>query len=106
VFGSTKRELIQMAKKPNVSKIAEGEWIVRYRSGLVKVELAEVYLVNVIGSEYEICSADTYGAFPADFYRVTNVYTGKVKTFYGEMARFDARRFASDLDFACWVYLD
>ena len=89
-----------MAKSPTVSKISKDEWFTKFESGLVKVEIAEVYLVNVIGSQYEICEWDTYGAFPADFYRVTNVRTNKKKIFYGEMAWMDARRLASDLDFA------
>lgn len=87
---------------PSVSKIRKDEWQVRYESGLVKVERAEVYLVNVMGSKYEICSHDTHGAFDADFYRITNVRTGKVRIFWGETGWMDARRFAGDLDFAAW----
>lgn len=91
-----------MAKAPNVSKIEKNEWWTKFESGLVKVEVAEVYLVNVIGSQYEICEWDTYGAFPADFYRVTNVRTNKKKIFWGEMAWMDAQRLAGDLDFASY----
>lgn len=91
-----------MAKMPNVSKIQKNEWWTKFESGLVKVEIAEVYLVNRIGSEYEICDSDEHGAFPADFYRVTNVRTAKKKIFWGEMAWMDARRLASDLDFGAW----
>lgn len=87
---------------PSVSKIRKDEWQVLFESGLVKVERAEVYLVNVMGSKYEVCSHDTHGAFDADFYRITNVRTSKVKFFWGETGWMDARRFASDLDFAAW----
>ena len=91
-----------MAKMPSVSKIEKNDWWTKFESGLVKVEVAQVYLVNVIGSQYEICSHDTHGAFDADFYRITNVRTNKKKIFWGETAWMDARRFASDLDFAAW----
>lgn len=91
-----------MARMPSVSKIKKDEWRTKFESGLVKVEIAEVYLVNVMGSQYEICSHDTHGAFYADFYRITNVRTNKAKIFWGETAWMDARRFASDLDFGAW----
>ena len=84
---------------PSVSKIEKEDWETRFESGLVKIEIAEVYLVNVMGSQYEICDWDTHGAFPADFYRVTNVRTNKKKIFWGETGWMDAQRFASDLDF-------
>lgn len=84
---------------PSVSKIRKDEWEILYESGLVKIEIAEVYLVNVMGSKYEVCSHDTHGAFRADFYRVTNVRTNKPKLFWGETAWMDAQRFAGDLDF-------
>lgn len=89
-----------MAKSPNVSKIGKDEWFTKFESGLVKVEVAYVYLVNTIGSTYEICDEDTHGAFQTDFYRVTNVRTNKKKVFYGEVAWMDAQRLASDLDFS------
>lgn len=91
-----------MARMPSVSKIEKNDWWTKFESGLVKVEVAEVYLVNVQGSEYQICDWDVYGAFAADFYRITNVRTNKKKIFWGETAWMDARRFASDLDFAAW----
>lgn len=91
-----------MANKPSVSKIRKNEWWTKFESGLVKVEVAHIYLVNVIGAKYEVCSADTHGAFDADVWRVTNVRTNKVKVFWGETAWMDARRFASDLDFGAW----
>ena len=87
---------------PSVSKIRKDEWETLYESNLVKIEIAEVYLVNVMGSQYEICSHDAHGAFYADFYRITNVRTNKAKIFWGETAWMDARRFAGDLDFASW----
>lgn len=91
-----------MAKMPNVSKIGKNEWWTKFDTGLVKVEIAEVYLVNVIGSQYEVCDRETYGAFPADFYRVTNVRTNKKKLFWGETAWMDAQRYAGDIDFAAY----
>jgi hypothetical protein len=87
-----------MSRMPSVSKIKKEEWRTEFESGLVKVEIAEVYLVNTIGSKYEICSRDTHRAFDADFYRVTCLLTNKKKIFWGETAWMDARRFAGDLD--------
>ncbi len=40
--------------------------------------------------------------FAEDYWRMTNLATGKKKYFYGEMAWADSRREASDLDFGAW----
>ena len=91
-----------MASMLRVSQIAKDDWFVKYESDLVKVEVAFIYLVNVSGSKYEICSHDTYGAFNAEVWRVFDFKTKRGKVFSGETAWSDARRFASDLDFGAW----
>lgn len=88
-------------KNPSVKEVPSDSWYVEYESDLVKVESAEVS-IQQLGQSYNIVPLDTHGSFRGEFWKVTNLETKKVKTFFGETAWSDARRFASDLDFGAW----
>ncbi len=67
--------------KPSVSAVKE--WDTVYASDLVELAVGTA-------------------VFDEDYWRMTNLATGKKKYFYGEMAWADSRREASDLDFGAW----
>jgi hypothetical protein len=67
--------------KPSVSAVKE--WDTVYESDLVELAVGTA-------------------VFAEDYWRMTNVITGKKKYFYGELAWADSRREASDLDFEAW----
>jgi hypothetical protein len=67
--------------KPSVSEVKE--WDTVYESDLVELAVGTA-------------------VFAEDYWRMTNVITGKKKYFYGELAWADSRREASDLDFEAW----
>jgi hypothetical protein len=67
--------------KPSVSAVKE--WDTVYESDLVELAVGTA-------------------VFAEDYWRMTNVVTGKKKYFYGELAWADSRREASDLDFEAW----
>lgn len=69
--------------KPSISKVKS--WDTVYDSDLVKV---------MVGT----------AEFPEDFWKVVPAKeTGKkAKSFYGELAWSDSRRYASDIDFGAW----
>jgi hypothetical protein len=67
--------------KPSVSLVKE--WDTVYESDLVELAVGTA-------------------EFPEDYWRMTDVATGKKKYFYGESAWSDSRREASDIDFGAW----
>lgn len=67
--------------KPSVSLVKE--WEVVYTSDLVELAMGSA-------------------VFDADYWRMTNLATGKKKYYYGELAWSDSRREASDIDFGAW----
>lgn len=67
--------------KPSVSLVKD--WEVVYDSDLVELAVGTA-------------------VFDEDYWRMTNLATGKKKYFYGESAWSDSRREASDLDFGAW----
>ncbi len=67
--------------KPSVSLVKN--WDTVYESDLVELAVGTA-------------------VFAEDYWRMTNLETGKKKYFYGEMAWADSRREASDLDFGAW----
>ena len=92
-----------MARVPNVSKVAKDAWWTKFESDKVKVEVADIRLAQVTGtSRYEVVAVGTPNSFDAEVWRVTDAKSGKAKVFWGETAWSDARRYASDFDFAAW----
>jgi hypothetical protein len=95
-----------MARKPSVADVPKNAWRVKYLSGLVRVETAEVKIAEYTTAKgtagYKVVADGTPNSFDADFWRVTNLITNKSKTYFGESAWMDARREASDLDFGAW----
>ncbi len=67
--------------KPSVALVKD--WDVDYTSDLVELAMGSA-------------------VFDADYWRMTNLATGKKKYYYGETAWSDSRREASDIDFGAW----
>jgi hypothetical protein len=80
VITQTKKERNKMAK-PSVSLV--GHWDLVAESDKVKVSVGQA-------------------VFADDYWKVEDKVNKKVKYFYGEFAWANARRFASDLDFAIY----
>jgi hypothetical protein len=90
-----------MARVPSVSKVAKDAWQTKFESDKVKVEVADIRLAQITGtSRYEVVAVGTANSFDAEVWRVTDAKSNKAKVFWGETAWSDARRYASDLDFA------
>ena len=97
-----------MSRKPSIKDVPKGSWEVRYASGLVRVEYAEVRIAEYTTASntagYKVVPEGTPNSFDAEFWRVTNLITNKSKGYFGESAWMDARREASDIVFGAWSF--